>query len=352
MIAQACGLVTANDKPSTDSSSIAGSSGSSEDGGGTGSGGTGSSGTGSGGTGGLVLVGGGGQAGGAAPACDPAPLLADQAMKNVGSQRVFFSWTTEEQVDELRAGADLFSRSERPGKGRGQLFDTLAQIAATPGNPGAKLAEVLGTEVFAKQRYAWTNPWATLLGFPGESYGDQLLQIELEPDAWIAEVDVNGVVSVVDANNDPVSVEAALQTPERVGAIFHMAPGDDTKTHCGTFSAGAVGYREFALGNLAMVKRWSLATPEIEERLRKDSAVLQALSKELACLDVPSDWLDRLSCDWDGSHGGEGALENYGQSLALPSELYRPIPENLEALVAALEASLPTGSPLVVIPEK
>lgn len=267
----------------------------------------------------------------------------------IGAQRTFYSWTTREQVDELRAGTELFSRSERAGAGRGLLFVTLAELAASGTGPAAALADVLVNQTFATARYAWTNPWATLLGFPGESYGDQLLQIELRPEAWIARFEL-GLLRVVDAQGRDVPLEEALKTPARIGAIFHLSPAGETQSYCGTFSQGAVGFREFALGSSSMVQRWSLATPEISERLKSDIAALRAFAEQLECVEAAPDWSSTVICEWGEPYFPGAALRDYDFSVSLPSELYRPSPENLEALIAALEASSPTGEPLVVMP--
>ncbi len=50
---------------------------------------------------------------------------------------VFYSWTTDEQVEELRAGGPLFSRSERPGMGRGLAFTDLVAFASNGDLPVA-----------------------------------------------------------------------------------------------------------------------------------------------------------------------------------------------------------------------
>jgi hypothetical protein len=63
-----------------------------------------------------------------------------------------------------------------------------------------------------------------------------------------------------------------------------------------------------------------------------------------------SSWSSDVSCTWAGDYFPTGMLANYDFALALPSELYRPNASNLEALIATLEASLPTGEPLVVTP--
>jgi hypothetical protein len=336
LLAQGCGTTSAN--PPSGSSQLAGAAG-------TGSGGTSSGGNGSGGTLSLGESG----SGHLSDCADFEPPFAEQVVTEIGAQRVFYSWTTDEQVAELRAGTELFSRSERPGLGRGVLFDSLADYAAAGDTDGASLAGILAGETFAKARFAWPNPWATVLGFPGEAYGNQLLEIELSAEAWIAVFDGRGL-SVFDANNAPVAIEAALATPARIGAIFHVSEAEVGSSYCGTFTSGGVGFREFALGNIAMVTRWSLATEEIRERLQADIAELRAFEEQLVCLGDTSGWSNDVSCAWSRGFASGSALLNYDFALGLPSELYRPSATNLEALIAVLEASLPTGEPLVVTP--
>lgn len=335
LLAQACG--TASSNTPADGSQLAGAAGT---GGGTSSGGDGSGGT-------LIL----GQSGTANPSdcSDFEPPFAEQVVTEIGEQRVFYSWTTDEQVAELRAGTELFSRSERAGQGRGVLFDSLADYAVAGDSDEASLAGMLAHDTFAKARFAWPNPWATVLGFPGETYGNQLLKIELSAEAWIAYFDGRSL-SVFDANNAPVAIEAALATPARIGAIFHVSEAEAGSSYCGTFASGGVGFREFALGNIAMVTRWSLATEEIGQRLTADVAELHSLAAQLVCFGDTSGWSRDVSCAWSNGFASGSALSNYDFALGLPSELYRPSPTNLEALIAVLEASLPTGEPLVVTP--
>ncbi len=300
-------------------------------------------------TGGTISAGGDPSAGGAC-ATDETPL-ADQVVSEIGAQRVFYSWTTDEQVAELRADGPLFSRSERPGMGRGLAFTELAAFAAAGNGPEQQLAAQLESVVFAKVRFTWTNPWATLLGWPGETYGTQLLEIELKPEAWIAVFNANGLL-VYDAQGELVPTETALANPEQIGAIYYQSSADEVASYCGTFSFGAVGFREFILGNISMVQHWSLATPEIAQRLEDDIAALRAFEAMLACVSLldQSSWSSSVSCEWSNGHYPGGFLLDYEFSLGIPSELYWPSPENIEALIAALEASMPTGDPLDVTP--
>jgi len=345
LLAQSCGVAESHPQPN-------GGSGSQT------SGGDSSGGGGSGG-GDIISVAGTVELGLGGDDCsDPlAPLFADQTVVDIGEQRTFYSWTTDEQVAELRAGGELFSRSERPGLGRGLLFSDLAAFAEPASTPEQLLAGVLGTMIFAKQRFAWTNPWATLLGFPGETYGGQLLKIELKPEAWIAYVLGARGLAVLDAQNQVVPIETALASPERIGAIYFQseAEANGTLVDCGsgTFSHGGVGFREFALGNIDMVKTWSLATPEIAQRLQDDIVKLQAFEAQVGCIPLPdpASWANDVACQW-GQRGsiGSDALVSYHFALGLPSELYFPSPSNLSMLIAALEVSMPTGEPLVVTP--
>ena len=241
---------------------------------------------------------------------------------------------------------------ESPGKGRGVAMTQLAAYAAAGSGPEQTLAGQLASTVFAKLRFSWTNPWATLLGWPGETYGNQLLQVELKPEAWIAVFDARGL-SVYDVKNAPVDIQTALASPERIGAIYFQSSADSTSFYCGSFSQGGVAFREFVLGNIQMVQRWSLATPDITQRLESDIALLQAFEKEISCLEVPEQatWSNNLTCDWTYPYSqGGGALRDYGFALGIPSELYWPSAANIEALIAALQMSKPTGDPLVVNP--
>ena len=345
MIAQACGLVSSS-PALNENAPIAGSAGKSQ--GGTSSGGTSSGGTSSGGS--TLQLGG-------SPTVmlpEPCPVMdapfADQVVIEIGPQRVFYSWTTDEQASELRAGGELFSRTERPGMGRGLLFTELAALGEVGTNPINELANELASGTFAKARFAWTNPWATVMGFPGEDYGNQLLRIELKNEAWIAYFS-NGDLRVFDLENNEVPLQTALENPGRIGAIYYESRAEaGGGGYCGTFSQGGVGFREFALGNLDMVKRWSLATPEIADRLASDIAELESFRQLLNCFGDLSDWTTRVACIWDRGYASADAAANYTFALGLPSELYRPTDANVEAIIAVLEASMPNGDPLDVTP--
>ncbi len=281
-----------------------------------------------------------------------------------GRPRIFFSWTTEEQAAELRAGETLFSRSEREGMGRGYAFTALAEWVETRSEldseyyvPRVELARLIGDELFVTARYAWTNTWAARLGWPGEEYGDQLLRIELEPDAWIVQFD-GSMLEVLDQNDVAVPIEEALAQPERIGALYFLRTNEAGGFYCDTFGAigGGGGYREFVLGNLAMVREWSLGTEAIRAALDDDIAMLEQLVALLTDCPPPEhydEWNGNVVCGWLYSyHSGATLPRSYEDALALPSELYYPSPDRLQVLIDALSASRFEPDPLIVEPNE
>lgn len=323
-------------------------------GGGAGGGGAGGGGSANAGAGRYNLGGGAFSIDVNASGCGGGKLFADQGVYEQTSPRVLYSWTTDEQVAELRAGGPLFSRSESPGKGRGLAMTELAAFAAKGTDPVHALAARLAGTVFAKLRFSWPNPWATLMGWPGETYGNQLLQVTLRPEAWIAVFTPSGGLSVHDSNNRTIDIAVAAASPELIGALYFQSESAENQISCGTFTQSSVVFREFVLGNLHMVQSWSLATPEIKARLAADIATLEAFSAELACYQLPprqGAWSQDAMCAMEGPYYLDpSSLLNYDMALGMPSDLYWPSPENLAALVAALKVSMPSGEPLVVTP--
>ncbi|HEX7672156.1 MAG TPA: hypothetical protein VF395_21320, partial [Polyangiaceae bacterium] len=100
-----------------------------------------------------------------------APYVADGV--HVGVETVY-TWTTQAQIDELRQDPTLLTRSASVVGERGRATDYLLSRAATD-----DIAAILSRPKFEKKRFGWTNAWATALGWQGETYGDQLLEIRL-----------------------------------------------------------------------------------------------------------------------------------------------------------------------------
>ncbi|MEI9948036.1 MAG: hypothetical protein WDO74_03415 [Pseudomonadota bacterium] len=306
------------------------------------------------GTGGAV--GATGLGGCIAPPVTGKAVFADQAIDNSKlARRELFNWITDEQAAALRRDPDSFGQSEPSGTGSGDAYEELEQIARDATRPErAQLANVLGSELFVNGHRAWSEPWATRLGWPGEDYGGQLLRIVLKPEAWLAVVK-DGDLTVFDLQNQPVSLAQALANPARLGAIFYtkdrLAGGPSCDV---SFSARSNGYREFIVGNLASVEEWSLGTQQIRDRLSANIEQLSSfLQRTRVCPDTTNAqlWNSLVVCHWDNLGPAQTTEQfAYEQALAIPSDNYLAVPERLAALIETLHGDLFELDPLVVTP--
>lgn len=269
-----------------------------------------------------------------------APVFAEQSFERsqlTTEQRSLYTWTTEEQIAELRDGGPLLSRTEREGLGPGAAYEYFAQASETD-----PVAALLSQERFARARHAWLNPWATRMGWPGESYGNQLIKIVLKPEAWLVKV-IYGAFSVWDLSGNQLDAQQALDNPDRIGVVYFQKDAVLDGAQCGTFgSMGKHGFREYILNNPAMIESWSHGTTEILDRLKSDIALLEAFADRVpACPETRGldQWSGDLICgefNWNANT----QLGAYEQALALTSEYYLPQPANLIALVETLKGDL------------
>lgn len=297
----------------------------------------------------------------------PAPVFAPQAFSSfTPARRELYSWTTDAQAAALRMDQTLFVDMSDPALGRGYAFTAIHQIAlsaaaqAPDAGPDAgqvpvqaQLAAALSGTLFEKPRYAWPEPWATRMGWPGEDYGGQLLRIVLKPEAWLAIVK-GGVISVVDLDNNPVPDADALASPERIGAIFYWRDANSGGPQCGSFFSGGNGYREFIVGNLSMIEEWSIGTQAIRDRLSANIDRLTQFLTNIRSCPVTTDlttWNESVVCQWDSSLGEpSNDLTSYAHALAIPSQNYLAAPLQLAAMIETLQGDLFEPDPLVVTP--
>ena len=265
------------------------------------------------------------------------PGLAFSPVRSPGvPPAVVWSWTTTEQADEIRRDKVLFTRESSPTLGRGFLYDVLEERAAKGDATAARLA---GSEL-AKGRYGWSNPWATVRGAtPTETYGDELLMIEMRADTWYARVrTTDASIDFVDSSGSAIATDMALASFERVGGILFDHDGESS-THCSTGSGGGgLIYREIYVGNEARLASFSHRT----------GTILDVLEAHIHDLEVFSRWLSEQS---DATMGGllwpcaayrmwgrdlANTLERYVGSLAFVTDTYRPTSQNVDEIVAEL----------------
>jgi hypothetical protein len=276
-------------------------------------------------------------------------LFCDEIVWNqIPARRVLYSWTTAEQLEELRTDPVLLTRTEQAGLGRGYAFTSIDELAARGSAPENQLLSQLGNELFQEARYAWPSPWATRMGFPGEDYGDRLVEITLKPEALIVVVRDMVGMAVIDLQNQIVPVEDALGQLERIGAVYFLRT---EIAGSGTFRSCSGGYREFIVGNEAMVERWAIETEDMRARIEADAAridgFLELLRGSVPAVN-PATFADQVACQWD--YGAASEVDIYYRALALASELYLPRPAELTSISETLRQSLFEPNPLIVEP--
>src|SRR5690606_29225839 len=129
-----------------------------------------------------------------------------------------YSWTTAAQIDALRATRCLLTADPTSG-GRTSPFNLALMAIAQDGSTTARIAALLLEHpALGRRRYAWTSPFATVLGLGPRRYGDRLIRIELDPRAILARFDPHAPspFSLVDMQGQAVPVDAVLAEPERL----------------------------------------------------------------------------------------------------------------------------------------
>ena len=282
------------------------------------------------------------------PAANAWPFCGQSVWNVAPAKRVLYSWTTAEQAEELRQGSVLLTRTETPGLGRGYAFTSIDELAEAGTGPENRLLAELSSDLFVKVRYAWPNAWATRMGWPGEDYGDQLLRIVLKPEAWIVVVSDKVGIAVIDLENNLVPIADAVAHPERIGAVYFYK---QDVTGSGSFFSCSGGYREFIIGNEAMVEEWSLGTEQLRDQIEADATLVErflTMVRAAPTAATAANFNQQVACSWDGPV--VDAISSYERALGIPSENYVPLPAALATLAETLRASLFEPDPLVVKP--
>jgi hypothetical protein len=179
--------------------------------------------------------------------------------------RVLYTWTTSEQLAELKSGSAVLSRDRSKAQGHANVDHYLSLHAyrkSTARTPLAWTAGVLFRAAFARKRFAWTTALGTVRGLGGAPYGTVLMRITLRPEA--IHVNVRGATFAADGKNLPMS-DLARYAP-RIGAAFF-------DTH---------EYREYIVLNESMIAEIAVGTPEIEKELADERHLLAEARKVLA----------------------------------------------------------------------
>ena len=280
----------------------------------------------------------------APPAVDPdaelRKTLAEGAVHDGSfARRVLYTWTTLAQVGELYSKRVLLTRT-RSSDGKRSLFDRRLERA------GTEVAKLLLKPELSLRRFAWTNAWATRLGFEGESYGNRLIRVSLHADAIIGRLSAAGDLDFVDLRGNPVAERTVLDQPHRLAAVYHVWDGNPH-----SFGGPRVALREYVLINESMIETWELETPLVEHEHKASEHVARQILESTgrgpwatrpAAAGLPKTWTRTTPLSADAP------IEDlYEANLAFAGDGYRPTRGTLAALTGALADRKTSRGPIL-----
>jgi hypothetical protein len=270
------------------------------------------------------------------------------------ARRTLYSWTKIAQIDELEKNPTLLTRSDSPEHGT-SYFEQVLEQRAQKMDP---LAKLLRTTAFARQRYAWPAPFATREGTGGESYGDELIQIDLKLAAWFVILKMSSSeLTVVDMDNKPVPIADALAQPERLAAAYFVQ--DQPATGYRASMAGPnerIGYREYVLINESMIASYSVGTPEIQAEWEKEIETVERFRHYLATHEGTVDswpkWMiDVVKQTWVSPVDTLSPIKAYEAALAFTDYPYYPEKSHVERLIVNFRATrVQRSNPITHVP--
>jgi hypothetical protein len=251
-------------------------------------------------------------------------------------RRVLFTWTTQDQLADLRAERVLLFRSESPERGPA-YFDQVVAARADAEAPPDPVARLLREPGLAARRFAWPSPWATLSGWDGESYGDRLIRVELRDDAVVARFDPTAAEEpwrFVDRHEAVVGLEDVVRDPSRLAAVYHVAASTPERA----------AYREYVLVNESMIARWSITPGETRSEIDRGVSLLADLTARIRTV-PPADagptaeWARRVTSEvWPLTDDDAPVERSWEACLAFPNERHRLDEATLGRIAAALRA--------------
>ena len=204
-------------------------------------------------------------------------------------RNTFYTWTSPQQINDLRANKKLLSKCQSETKGY-SLYDIALQDTLYKGMP---VIQLLKQSQFSKKRFAWTNCWATSLGLGDEKYGNQLIKIVLKENSIIGELNImnpSNPIQFFDLKGETLTCNYAIENQDRIAAIYHVNEirvkrTQQQKKRNGTFyhyvekykqESKVIVYREFVIINEHMVN-WSYGTEDIKSEIRSEINYLKQL---------------------------------------------------------------------------
>lgn len=249
--------------------------------------------------------------------------------------RVFYSWTTAEQIDELREGAPFLSRIVNAQGSQGTFYASMARQAAA----GNETAKFFLREEFQKSRYGWVNPLSyAAIGTQVYPFGERLLRLSLKKEAVIAVLTSNFPVRVFATDGVEVAFEFLLSNPGRLGAIFFHDEDTVFRDEGACYPNGPL--REFIFPNESMIESWEYATVSV----LADVAWYRRAVDDLLAITRANPASFPVSYCYQPQPPAAPVPKSLIDAFALVTEIGTP---TLAALAATLAALPEQGAPLV-----
>jgi hypothetical protein len=243
---------------------------------------------------------------------------------------VLYTWTTSQQIDELRKGSQLLSRDHATNGALAPFDQELLDRVEHD-----ELAALLRRPGLSKRRFAWTSPWGTALGLTGKDYGDQLIRITLKPEAVVARFEPGAKQAwrFEHLDGKPATVTEVLDHPDRLGAVLHVR-----------IDPSGITYREYVLCNESMIDDWQWGTTDIRSELDAESDLIDGLIQSMgatttSAFKTPSE----MSAAWSGPRAGLTLEQRYATTLSFAVDRYTPTPEHLRAIQQKLKKGFVPG---------
>lgn len=273
-------------------------------------------------------------------------------------RNTFYTWTTAEQIDELAKNKVLLTKSRSETKGYSQ-FDISIRDSTLKDN---LFAQLLQEERFAKKRFAWTNSWATIMGWKGETYGHHLIKIVLSDSAIIGTFDLSETeepLAFFDMQGRKLTSDTVLRNKHRIAAIYHVSHFTGTRTewkNTGTYHGpgkwenheAKVPFREYVIVNEGMIEDWSYGTSDTENRILAEVELLERFRRSK---EVGQKAYRRWSYPWtnymSNAPGDQPAVDSraaFDSFTCFNNDYYLFNRKRLRRIIAQLRSALTEGS--------
>jgi len=264
-------------------------------------------------------------------------------------RNTFYTWTTKKQIDDLAKNKILLTKSKSETKGYA-LFDKSLRDSSLKDNVYATL---LQAEEFAKKRFAWTNAWATVMGWKNETYGDQLIKIVLSDSAIIGKFMAGYAtepIAFFDMSGKKLTEAEVLKNKHRIAAIYHVNYNKGSRTQFkqkqqGTYiyydrektvrTSTNIPFREFVILNENMVREWSCGTNAIKKEIDSEIMLLSTF-KQLP--EANQTAFEHRGGVWQNDrYLPKGDFQFYNAALCFQNDHYLFNPKRIQKIIETLE---------------